>query len=130
MSVIGTVESLWRYPVKSMRGEEMNEIFASYAGVYGDRLFAFTTSAGQESFPWFTGRDYRSMIRYQPRFRYPDKAAEWLPRIHESGMPSAHYQFIADQCSDQDGRIRVDAMREFSRDLRLAESYLRRRAKG
>ena len=32
MSTIGTVESLWRYPVKSMRrGEELGELFASYA---------------------------------------------------------------------------------------------------
>ena len=44
MSTIGTVESLWRYPVKSMRGEELGELFASYAGVYGDRLFAFESS--------------------------------------------------------------------------------------
>jgi hypothetical protein len=28
MSVIGKVESLWRYPVKSMRGEELDEVFA------------------------------------------------------------------------------------------------------
>jgi uncharacterized protein YcbX len=41
MPIIGTVESLWRYPVKSMRGEEVNELFAGYAGAYGDRLFAF-----------------------------------------------------------------------------------------
>ena len=41
MPIIGTVDSLWRYPVKSMRGEEMEEMFAGYAGVYGDRLFAF-----------------------------------------------------------------------------------------
>jgi hypothetical protein len=28
MSILGTVESLWRYPVKSMRGEELKELFA------------------------------------------------------------------------------------------------------
>jgi hypothetical protein len=28
MSVVGKVESLWRYPVKSMRGEELEEAFA------------------------------------------------------------------------------------------------------
>jgi len=33
MSVIGKVESLWRYPVKSMRGEELDEAFAGYSGV-------------------------------------------------------------------------------------------------
>lgn len=75
MSRIGTVESLWRYPVKSMRGEELESLYVSYAGVYGDRLFAFVSSEGRQSFPWFTGRDNRDMIRYRARFRQPDKAA-------------------------------------------------------
>ncbi len=81
MSTIGTVESLWRYPVKSMRGEELDEVFAGYAGVYGDRLFAFESSASPKGFPFFTGREQRQMIRYRPRFRDPDKAARpvnWL----------------------------------------------------
>ena len=49
MSIIGTVESLWRYPVKSMRGEELGELFASYGGVYGDRLFAFEARRAQRA---------------------------------------------------------------------------------
>jgi len=75
MSLIGKVESLWRYPVKSMRGEEMDELFAGYAGVYADRLFAFESSANPKGFPFFTGRDQRQMIRYRARFRNPEKAA-------------------------------------------------------
>src|SRR3954453_9069130 len=75
MSTIGTVESLWRYPVKSMRGEEMDEMFAGYAGIYGDRLFAFESSANPRGFPFFTGRDQRQMIRYRAHFRNPEKAA-------------------------------------------------------
>jgi uncharacterized protein len=75
VSIIGTVESLWRYPVKSMRGEELSEMFAGYAGVYGDRLFAFESSANRKGFPFFTGREQRQMIRYRPRFRNPEKAA-------------------------------------------------------
>src|SRR5438309_10680270 len=75
MSTIGTVESLWRYPVKSMRGEELGELFASYGGVYGDRLFAFESSASPKGFPFFTGRDQRQMIRYRARFRHPEEAA-------------------------------------------------------
>jgi uncharacterized protein YcbX len=76
MSVIGTVESVWRYPVKSMRGEELEQIFASYAGVYGDRLFAFESTGSHPGFPFLTGREQRQMIRYRPRFRYPDKALQ------------------------------------------------------
>jgi uncharacterized protein YcbX len=75
MSIVGKVESLWRYPVKSMRGEEMDEMFAGYEGVYGDRLFAFGSSAAPKGFPFFTGRDQRQMIRYRARFRHPEKAA-------------------------------------------------------
>ena len=75
MGLIGKVESLWRYPVKSMRGEELDELFAGYAGVYGDRVFAFTSSLSPKGFPFFTGRDQRQMIRYHARFRNPEKAA-------------------------------------------------------
>jgi uncharacterized protein YcbX len=75
MSIVGTVESLWRYPVKSMRGEELDEMFAGYAGVYGDRVFAFTSSLSPKGFPFFTGRDQRQMIRYRACFHNPEKAA-------------------------------------------------------
>jgi len=50
MSTIGTVESLWRYPVKSMRGEELGELFASYGGVYGDRLLLLKAQLAQGAF--------------------------------------------------------------------------------
>ncbi|MDP9004683.1 MAG: MOSC N-terminal beta barrel domain-containing protein, partial [Verrucomicrobiota bacterium] len=89
MSLIGTIESLWRYPVKSMRGEEMAEIFAGYAGVYGDRLFAFRSSLSPAGFPYLTGRNQRQMIRFRPRFRYPEKAARPINLI-EAQIPGAN----------------------------------------
>src|ERR1700704_1728166 len=58
-----------------MRGEELPELFAGYAGVYGDRFFAFASSANDKGFPFFTGRDQRQIIRYRARFRNPEKAA-------------------------------------------------------
>jgi uncharacterized protein YcbX len=87
VSVIGTVESLWRYPVKSMRGEELDELFAGYAGVYGDRLFAFESSAAPKGFPFFTGREQRQMIRYRPRFRHPEKAARPVNLAEAEKLP-------------------------------------------
>ena len=75
MNTIGTVASLWRYPVKSMRGEELPEAFVGFAGVYGDRLFAFTSSAAPKGFPYLTAREQRKLLQYRPRFRQPDKAA-------------------------------------------------------
>lgn len=75
MSIVGKVESLWRYPVKSMGGEELGEAFAGYPGVYGDRVFAFRSSASPAGFPYFTAREQRRLLQYRPRFRYPNKAA-------------------------------------------------------
>jgi uncharacterized protein YcbX len=75
MSMIGRVDSLWRYPVKSMRGEELDEAFAGFSGIYGDRLFAFKSSASPTGFPYLTAREQRRLLQYRPRFRYPDKAA-------------------------------------------------------
>lgn len=75
MSIVGKVESLWRYPVKSMRGEELDEIFAGFSGIYGDRLFAFKSAASPKGFPYFTAREQTKLLQYRPRFRYPDKAA-------------------------------------------------------
>jgi uncharacterized protein len=75
MSIIGKVDSLWRYPVKSMRGQELDEAFAGFSGIYGDRLFAFRSSASHKGFPYLTAREQRKLLKYRPRFRYPDKAA-------------------------------------------------------
>jgi uncharacterized protein YcbX len=87
MNIVGTVESLWRYPVKSMRGEELEEIFAGFAGVYGDRLFAFRSSVSPEGFPHLTARDQRHMLRYRPRFRQPEKAVAPSNLVAAEKMP-------------------------------------------
>src|SRR2546421_6255744 len=75
MGVIGKVDSLWRYPVESMRGEELDEAFAGFSGVYGDRLFAFRSSASPAGFPYLTAREQQKLLQHRPRFRNPDKAA-------------------------------------------------------
>jgi uncharacterized protein YcbX len=76
MSIVGKIDSLWRYPVKSMRGEEMDEVFASFSGIYGDRLFAFESSASPKGFPYLTAREQTRLLQYRPHFRNPDKAAQ------------------------------------------------------
>jgi len=63
-------------PVKSMCGKQLPEIFASFAEVWGDRLFVLRTTATPVGFPYLTGREAHGMMRYRPRFRYPDEAAK------------------------------------------------------
>ena len=73
MTTIGTVESLWRYPVKSMRGEELTEAFMGFSGFYGDRCYAFKNSAARKGFPYLSATAQEQMLRYQPQFRYPER---------------------------------------------------------
>jgi uncharacterized protein len=76
MSVVGQVESVWRYPVKSMRGEVLPEIFAGFSGVYGERIFAFKSSTAHAAFPYWTARERHEMLLYRPRVRHPEKATK------------------------------------------------------
>ncbi len=38
--LVGTIATLWRYPVKSMRGEELNSAEITTRGLRGDRAYA------------------------------------------------------------------------------------------
>lgn len=75
MTTVGTVESLWRYPVKSMAGEELAEAFVGFSGVYGDRCYAFGDSAARAGFPYLNANVQQRMLLYRPRFRHPERAA-------------------------------------------------------
>jgi uncharacterized protein YcbX len=73
MKLVGKVESLWRYPVKSMGGEELQEAFVGFPGVYGDRLYAFRSSTAPKGFPFLTGREQEAMLLCRPTFRHPER---------------------------------------------------------
>ncbi len=47
MIKVGTVRELWRYPVKSMRGERCERLRLDPRGVIGDRLYAVRDEAGK-----------------------------------------------------------------------------------
>ena len=65
----GAVAALWRYPVKSMRGEELQQTFIGFPGIYGDRVYAFRSSAAPNGFPYLTAREQGQMLRCRPVFR-------------------------------------------------------------
>ncbi|NER82108.1 MAG: MOSC domain-containing protein [Leptolyngbya sp. SIO1D8] len=69
MTTVGTIESVWRYPVKSMGGEELAEGFVSFAGLMGDRVYGFVKAGGNPGFPWHTAREQEALLLYKPRFK-------------------------------------------------------------
>lgn len=76
MKMVGTVESLWRYPVKSMSGETLTEAFMGFSGFYGDRCYAFRNSAARKGFPYLNANVQQKMLLYHPRFRYAERASK------------------------------------------------------
>jgi uncharacterized protein len=69
---VGIVKGLYRYPVKSMRGELLNEAHLYWHGLDGDRRYAFVQSQNRSGFPWLTARELPQLVRYVPRFERPD----------------------------------------------------------
>jgi uncharacterized protein YcbX len=76
MTTIGTLESLWRYPVKSMRGEEVPEAFMGFSGIYGDRCYAIRNSAARKGFPYLNANVQQQMLTYTPQFRHPERSSK------------------------------------------------------
>ena len=73
-SEVGRVAGLWRYPVKSMAAEPLEEVDVSWHGLAGDRRWAFVRDGVVRShFPWMTIRERPQMWHYRPRFTDPQR---------------------------------------------------------
>jgi uncharacterized protein YcbX len=64
---IGEVEALFRYPVKSMRGELLDRAELGWHGVNGDRRLAFRRAGDRSGFPWLTASKLPDLLLFAPR---------------------------------------------------------------
>src|SRR3970040_142198 len=71
-SVLGAAVSLWRYPVKSIMGEELNAARITERGLVGDRAYALLDTAtgkvasAKNPRKWLTLVDCRAALGEQP----------------------------------------------------------------
>jgi len=71
---VGHVVGIWRYPVKSMGAEALEDADVSWFGVQGDRRWAFVRdNANRSDFPWLTIRERNDMNQYLPSFANPSR---------------------------------------------------------
>ncbi len=84
MDVIGTLSSIWRYPVKSMRGESVDESYVAYTGLMGDRVYAVSSSTADPVFPWHTNREHEEFVLYKARFKNPAQTLK--PKTLEAAL--------------------------------------------
>jgi uncharacterized protein YcbX len=66
LPIVGVVQQLYRYPVKSMRGQSLDAAPVYWHGLAGDRRYAFVRAGNISRFPWLTGREVPQLLRYSP----------------------------------------------------------------
>jgi hypothetical protein len=73
LTEIGHVEAIFRYPVKSMRGESLEVAQLGWHGLDGDRRLAFrrinvnANSNDRSGFPWLTASKLPELILFTPQ---------------------------------------------------------------
>ncbi len=75
---IGQVEAIFRYPVKSMRGEPLEVANLGWHGLEGDRRLAFQRIDDRSGCPWLTASKLPNLVRFVPQ-RREDGAQGDLP---------------------------------------------------
>lgn len=78
---VGTVKAIYRYPVKSMRGECLTSANLRWTGIDGDRQYAFLRASDRSRFPWLTGRQLPELVAYSARYAEPDDPRHSAVRI-------------------------------------------------
>ena len=66
---IGHVEAIFRYPVKSMRGELLDAANLGWHGIEGDRRLAFRRLDDRSGFPWLTAGKLPDLVLFTPQPR-------------------------------------------------------------
>ncbi|GAC1435217.1 MAG: MOSC domain-containing protein [Terriglobales bacterium] len=75
---IGHVEAIFRYPVKSMGGERLEEANLGWYGLDGDRRLAFRRIDDRSGMPWLTASKLPDLLLFAPH-RREDGAQANLP---------------------------------------------------
>jgi uncharacterized protein YcbX len=77
---IGQVEAIFRYPVKSMAGEQLEFAPLGWHGIEGDRRLAFRRLDDPTGFPWLTATTLPDLLLFSPQ--RPDDNAQEGPPTH------------------------------------------------
>lgn len=78
---VGSVVSLWRYPVKSMMGEELNAADVTDRGVLGDRAYALVDNSDGKAATAKNPRKWPHLFDFRATFVEPVRSATSMPAV-------------------------------------------------
>jgi uncharacterized protein len=85
----GSVVALWRYPVKSMMGEELNAAEVSERGLVGDRRFAVVDKSTGKVAGAKNPRKWGNFFDFRATYVEPPTSASKLPAVRLT-LPDGH----------------------------------------
>jgi uncharacterized protein YcbX len=80
-SQVGSVAALWRYPVKSMMGEELNSSDITERGLLGDRQFAVVDRATGKIGGAKNPRRWGNFFDFRAAYAEPPRAGATMPPV-------------------------------------------------
>jgi uncharacterized protein YcbX len=80
-NIAGAVVAMWRYPVKSMMGEEINSSIVTARGLLGDRAYALVDRMTGKVVSAKNPRKWPSMFAFRARFAEPPDMGEGFPPV-------------------------------------------------
>ena len=116
----GTVVSIWRYPVKSMLGEELNSSYVTERGLVGDRSYALIdketgkVASAKNPRKWGKLFDFRAAFIEDP----PQVVENILPPVRITFPDGTH--IYSDQADDIDHAL----SKVLGREVRLMRANL------
>src|SRR5262249_28839452 len=75
----GSIAALWRYPVKSMRGEELDVAEVTERGLLGDRAYALVDVETGKVVSAKNPRKWGNMLEFRSRFVDPPQRPDSMP---------------------------------------------------
>jgi len=79
---IGTVEAIFRYPVKSMAGERLEAAELGWYGIEGDRRLVFRLTDDRSGMPWLTASKLPDLLLFAPHRREDGAQGDILLPTH------------------------------------------------
>jgi uncharacterized protein len=80
-TALGAVVSLWRYPVKSMMGEELHSAEVQEYGLLGDRAYALLDSTDGKVATAKNPRKWPNLFAFQATFMAPVDSSTLVPPV-------------------------------------------------
>jgi uncharacterized protein YcbX len=115
----GMVVSIWRYPVKSMLGEELNSSYVTERGLIGDRAYALIDQKTGKVASAKNPKKWGKLFDFRSVFIDPPQVVENIPSVRIT-FPDGTHIF-----SDQDN-IDYTLSKALDQDVRLMRASLER----